>query len=276
VGSQGLVLHGNTSGFTAVDSGTTQNIGHVYGLPSGDLWATTSALGEPGTILHYDGQAWATAFTQQQAHRWVSIWASENDDVWAAANDGHVQHFDGAEWEDRSFDPDPDLGVGGIFGATRDDVWACAGKDEGYTQLILQWDGARFSEVFRTGTDPELGLIGGWANNRSDVWVGGSGNQQTGQLIHFDGQAWSAMDSDAVYKLWSSGLNDLWITSEYDSIVSRFDGSRWTIIRIEDFPEGDGVFGISGTSADDVWVTGSEGRIDHWDGSTWTLVQVAL
>ena len=57
----------------------------------------------------------------------------------------------------------------------------------------------------------------------ADVWAVGQG----GSIIHWDGGAWSAVNSPStseLYGVWGSGPNDVWAVGE-NHVVLHYDGA---------------------------------------------------
>lgn len=71
--------------------------------------------------------------------------------------------------------------------------------------------------------------------------------------------------------VWGSGPKDVWAVggplgnTGFTTLVMHFDGSAWHRLS----PGGEQTFWwVSGSSPDDVWMVGEQGRIAHWDGQT--------
>src|SRR6185369_11322025 len=68
----------------------------VWGSSSSDVWA----VGDGGTLMHWDGARWATTLGSTQG-RWYGLWGSAANDVWVVGLNGRnaaVQRFDGTAW----------------------------------------------------------------------------------------------------------------------------------------------------------------------------------
>ena len=80
-------------------------------------------------------------------------------------------------------------------------------------------------------------------------------------LEHLDG---------ALLSMWGTSKTDVWSVGGprgnqgFDSLVIHFDGAKWTRLR----PGGTETFWwVHGSSANDVWMVGEQGRTTHWDGA---------
>src|SRR2546427_7409028 len=65
----------------------------VWGSASTDVWA----VGDAGTILHWDGSAWS-GFPSGTGNILYSVWGSASTDVWAVGDAGTILHWDGSAW----------------------------------------------------------------------------------------------------------------------------------------------------------------------------------
>ena len=108
-------------------------------------------------------------------------------------------------------------------------------------------------------------LRGVWAASASDMWAAGVG----ATVLHFDGSAWTQLsvpttvDIDAV---WGSSPTDVWFCG--GGTVLRWNGTTFSVV---------GSFGgvlltISGTGPNDVWTTGENTNMHHWNGTSWTVL----
>lgn len=123
-------------------------------------------------------------------------------------------------------------------------------------------------------------LLSVWGSSPTDVWAIGAdpGDGQGPLFVHYDGAAWTRLDTGTVGDLW-------WIWSDGgDQIVLSGDGGRVvTFTRasglFREATVGDTtlkLFGVWGTSPDDLIAVGGNissfyGKIYHFDGLSWRL-----
>ena len=96
VGASGKICHNDGSpSWTLVDSGTTSSnhLRGVWGSASNDVWA----VGETA-IAHWDGLGWATLADGGPPQGLYGVWGSGPSDVWAVGGAGTVLRYDGAAW----------------------------------------------------------------------------------------------------------------------------------------------------------------------------------
>lgn len=120
-------------------------------------------------------------------------------------------------------------------------------------------------------------LYSAWARNNQDVYVvGGDSRDGMGPtLLHFDGQGWRRIPTTEMGNMW-------WVFGLPGSNAVYTGGQGGMILRITDgtytrmpTPNDRGiVFGIWGTSENDLWAVGggfnTDGFIWHYDGVAWT------
>ncbi|MDI3480736.1 MAG: hypothetical protein PWQ97_391 [Tepidanaerobacteraceae bacterium] len=75
--------------------------------------------------------------------------------------------------------------------------------------------------------------------------------------------------------LWGSDPADIYVASGYygKGVLLHFDGKRWSKI---DTGVGQKLYGVWGTSRDDVYACGENGTVVHFDGSKWAAVTSGL
>ncbi len=118
-------------------------------------------------------------------------------------------------------------------------------------------------------------LLSVWGTSASDVWVVGGRGELAGAptILHLEGETWNRVDS-------GERSIDLWWVFGFDGGDVFFTGSGGTILRYRDgafekmvTPRSGIIFGLWGTSANDLWAVGAgaDGRGIVWrfDGSTW-------
>lgn len=179
----------------------------MHGFAPDDVWA----VGERGTILHFDGASW-NAVDSDREYTLFGVWGAAQDDVWAvggcvcSGSCSVLRHFDGSTWTD------VDAGLSRIlfkvWGTSAQDVYAV-----GEAGAILRYDGAW--APMTSGTTERLITVSGRGAN--DVWaVGGLGR---GVVLHHDGSTWRSVGPDLV-----GGLMGVWATRGSDVVVSGLDG----------------------------------------------------
>jgi hypothetical protein len=127
------------------------------------------------------------------------------------------------------------------------------------------------------GENQRASLLSVWGSSASDVWVvGGDNRDDLGPLVfHLDGEEWSAVDAGV------RNVDLFWVFG-FDGGPVYFGGTNGTILRYEDgafeqleTPGNGVVFGIWGTSPDELWAVGGGfgggggGFVWRLDGDVW-------
>lgn len=95
VGEQGTIrrMTAGAARWEIVASPTTENLHAIWGSRADDIWA----VGDAGTILHWDGSEWkssAAAFSLGKKPNLRGVWGSAADDVWIVG-DTAALHYTG-------------------------------------------------------------------------------------------------------------------------------------------------------------------------------------
>ena len=145
-----------------------------------------------------------------------------------------------------------------------------------FSGWVGRFDGVDWTN-WQLPDDPRLRAVFAFAPD--DAWAAGN----SGALWHFNGDAWTLWPGAEEFHLtglWGASHNEVyacgfWPGNEangYSSegVVLKYDGAGWTEV-LRDFEEyvSLNLMSIHGSGPDDVWVAGQQGRIWHWDGTTW-------
>jgi hypothetical protein len=231
----------------------------------------------------------------------LDVWGSEARDVWTVGTNGSVLHYDGSGWAPLS--SGTELQLSGVAGSSRDDVWMV-----GSQSIVLHWDGTNFNltlgdardriellgvwssgtQVFTSGISAGIAYLHQfdgtkwlsgtlnqagslwdiWGNSVEDVWAVGTGRNNAGFLLRWDGQAWDftqpRYEGEPLRSVWGTSPNDVW-TVAYEGGIQHWDGTAWQV-----YPANFRLFGIWGSGAADVWAIGAEGLLVHFDGTAWS------
>jgi hypothetical protein len=261
----GTVLTRNATGSWASSAGRSAPYAAVWGSPGGEVYAA----GERGTIQGLVGGATIPSpMAAPQAGYFVG--GSAADDVWAVGSwsDGgyQIQHWDGATWATRSA---PGVYLQAIWGTSPSDAWVAGAQ-------LWHWDGTAWSALGWPGGVRNYYFAGLWGTAANDVWAVGSSfaSGYQGEIWRWDGSAWAQQSNvpmTGVAQIWGSGPSDVWAFGTDGvggTVLLHYDGVGWSPAT----PAASPLSGISGTSATDAWLVGPLGAIQHWDGTSWTIV----
>ena len=250
-------------------------------LPQGNdlygIWGTSSsdvyAVGEGGTILHFDGVSWAP-MVSGTTNTLRGVWGTSWDDIWAVGDLGTLLHYGGTSWL-----PVTSTGVGllnliAVWGSSRYDVFVVASSGAADAGLVLHYDGSWVGMDTRV-VGPLRGVSGTAAN---DVFVVGTAAGDQAVFYRYDGSAWGAPQDCGTAG--TSGLNGVWAGYYQDMyavgncwygspyIVHQFDGASpgsWT-----DGSSGNlnGIWGLTSGGCSHVCAVGDGGIIYLGGGLT--------
>ena len=222
----------------------------MWGTASSDIWA----VGTGGTVMHWNGAAWSQfGITTDDLE---DVFGFAANDVWAVGKAGHTLHWDGATWTDV---PNPSNGnwLRNVWGASGTDIWTSG------MNLMMHWDGTSWTATSLGSTPTNFYAI--WGASSSNAWVASSWG-----MWHYDGTSWSVFSpsgSATGWSMWGTGADNIWLTG-YG--VWHFDGSNWNAVTSFPWPSYYYLDRVSGHAANDVWISGQEGEVFHYDGTSWT------
>lgn len=183
----------------------------AFGFGHDNVWA----VGERGTIVHFDGTAWTTVETGADYTLW-GVWGAAPDDVWTVGGSpignvpGAIRHWDGTAWSDAT-------GVqteGEMFFK----VWGTASTDVtvvGDGGSILHWNGSAWTKLTSPTQERLTTVIG---RGSTDLYA--VGGVVSGVLVHGDGTSWSLVETPNLLE----GLMGVWTKTGQDVLVTGFRG----------------------------------------------------
>jgi len=131
----------------------------------------------------------------------------------------------------------------------------------------------------------------------SDVWVVGALFDYLTLSEHWDGTAWTVVDTpnpgpyeNIINAVGGSSTDDLWAVGFYrphgkypypaSTLILHWDGTSWTVVPGPNPSRVNALIAVDAVSPDDVWAVGTatdrsgvaSTLIEHWDGSAWSVV----
>ena len=245
-------------GWGTQTSDTTWTLYGVWGTASADVFA----VGENGTILHYDGASW-NSMDSGVSVALFDVWGCSSTDVFVVGQNGVICHYDGTGWSEMSSGTSKHLK--GVWGTATDNVYAV-----GNSGTILNYNGTSWDNV-TSNTSTHLNGI--WGSCSTDVFaVGATGIN--GLIMHYDGATWSpspATGHPDFLAIWGAASDNVFVVGGQGTIL-RYDGASWNAMTTPVASVLNGVWGVSPT---DVFAVGAAGRVLHYDGNVgnvWSLM----
>lgn len=227
-----------------------------------------------------------------------------------------IEHWNGTSWSIVTSPNPPsaysEVELDSVFALAANNVWAVGYGDNppGVVSplditLIEHWNGSNWSIVSSPNPDQDenqLHSIAGVASN--DLWtVGGRGDGNTccpyeSLIEHWNGTSWSVVPNPgrtALQGVTAITANDVWAVGTPaaggGAIIERWNGAAWSTVAAPIAnANGGGISlrAVTAVSATDIWAVGDQenpligegGTYDsvteHWDGTSWTVVGLAL
>jgi hypothetical protein len=226
----------------------TGSLRSIWGASDHDVWA----VGQAGTILHFDGTTWTRA-TSGTTMDLYAVRGTGSADVWASGAHGTIVHWNGSVWTTMTT-PSPTATYYALWAVEPDMVWFVG------DQSPTLWDGSKFTAfpIGITGT-----LFTGWASSSLDLWAAGS----NGRLVYgFPPTVTTAFDGNTIWGMGATGDSDIWAVAVGGSIY-HYDMHTWSKVPS---PATDSLAAVWAHTPKDAWAVGSSSNILHWDGSAWT------
>ncbi|HYR08423.1 MAG TPA: hypothetical protein VEQ60_11660, partial [Longimicrobium sp.] len=309
-GGNTVLRYDGTSWTQVAGGASTPGLREIWGTGPDDIWVVGGGYhggGPESTVLHWDGVAWAEV--QTGGLRTVNgVFSPNPDKVYLVGYQGMIHRRSGGQWAAES-SGQPRL-IAGVAAVSESDVitaecgglkrntgpggawqtiyatddclekvWVTPGASQIFAVgngvgewgrgmgVIVRWDGSQWT---RTLFPNVTYLHGVWGLDSTHVYAVGWGDEmgmQVPRLYQWDGAAWTEISTgQASGQLWG-----VWGTSPDDlwvvgHMVLHWDGQTWSRQYVHEWS--DGWTDVWGTGPDNVFLAG--GRVAHWNGTQWT------
>lgn len=234
--------------------GNTLN--RLFGLDANNIWA----VGDLGTIIHWNGATWSRSTSGTTAHL-RGVWGASANNVFAAGDGGIIQRWDGTQWA--PFKSPANLNLNGMWGTSGSNIWAVGRADSvaGSRATIIHYDGVSWTSF--GGAQPATADLNAVSLSAAGPTLAVGNN---GASLQLTGSSWQNIGNNAT----AAVLRDVWSSS--DSWVAGSDGARHVVsvggMLQLDMPAGlPGLYGVYGTAASDIWFVGEGGLIEKLSGA---------
>jgi PKD repeat protein len=234
----------------------------------------------------------------------ASVSASSATDVWAVWKG--LYHWDGATWTEVPAPglDHPDTTLLDVAAVSANDAWIVGNWSRfGSPQTLVEhWDGSQWTVVPSPVIPGGSGFDAVTALDADDAWAvgyraGGLPEFQATSVTlaaHWNGTSWTAVPTPNVSNrshrledVVAIAPDDVWavghsrnLTELYRTLILHWDGTQWSVTPSPNLPGENFLYGVSGTSARDVWAVGwawdgiaSRQIFLHWDGFSWSQVE---
>ncbi len=236
-------------------------------LPQGtalnDMWGESAdniyAVGDGGTILHFDGVKWTVE--PVDAKDWsYGIWGSGANNIYAVGLRA-VLHYNGISWNRTEIDAPGYLY--GIWGTSASNIYAV-----GEVSTIMHYDGNTWTAMPNNANRP---LYDVWGTSPTNVYAVG----YSGTIVHYDGGTWSIMPSPTTQHLksvWGTSATNIYASGENGTLL-HYDGTTWVEIQT---PVTVTLRDIHGSNESDIYISTSNGNVLHFDGIEWAVTNTGI
>ncbi len=204
-----------------------------------------------GAMVHYEGSPYPES--QQDDEHFIAIWGAAADNIYAVKQDMNVLRYDGTQWQEIEWISSQHIG-GGVWGSGPNDIYVVGGQ--GSQARVLHFDGLDWGPSLPGGASIARPLAAVWGSDPADIFAVGLG----GDIIHYDGQTWSAMSSGTTSSLtaiWGSGPSDVYAAGLRGALL-HYDGAAWTP---QDSGTDNDLHALWGSGPDEVVAVGAKGTI---------------
>jgi photosystem II stability/assembly factor-like uncharacterized protein len=236
------------------------------------------AVGENGSILHFDGSQWRAQSSGTSYHL-HALWGSAANNVFAVGNAGLILHYDGSTWV--AMPSGTAAALYAVWGRGGDDVYAA-----GEGGSVLHFDGSQWQTVVAPGSLSGLPLRGIWGSAGGELFVVGGTEFGGGVLLRYAGGSWRSDTAllptfnPQLNAVWGSSANDVWaaggattsLSNNVTGTLLHFDGSDWSVIEQPPFF----VTALWGSGASDLHAVGDKGNLLRYDGQAWSTSSLAV
>ncbi len=184
----------------ALDAANTDQfpfVGGIWGTGANNVYVTLHNQNVSSGVLYWNGVVWIKIVMPGTPPELNGIWGSSDDDIWVTGRNskGFLYHKSGGTWSEDSNRPNG-KSFKQVWGTSADDVWLL-GADSGWNYRVWRRNGGT-TWVQQSLPSVPVGteLRGLWGIG-GHIFVTGhtmtNSNPSGGVLLHFDGSSWESM-----------------------------------------------------------------------------------
>jgi len=250
-----------------------EDVGWLMSIAGRSPEAVYAVGGAPsdGAVRRYDGEEWSDVSVPSELELATWVHCFEDGDPVVAAFGGQVLWREGGGWRVDELPTDADTEIWGVWGASRDDVWAVGGTGDG-EPVAFRYDGSDWSavelpdlEADREGDITVESLFKVWGTGADDVFMVG----EQGAIVHWNGDTLEDQSVDLrkdLISVWGSGPDRVVAAGgRTTGELAVWDGSEWSLGSLRPLV---GVNGVWVPDSETAWVAGRNGSVARVDVTT--------
>jgi hypothetical protein len=150
--------------WTMITTTVSADLWDIWGSSAGNIYA----IGDQGTLLHYNGVSWSSTADTLTFQSLNAIWGNNPDDIFVVGDFGTILHFDGTSWAFQ--DSHTNVHLFDVWGVNGSDMYAV-----GFSGTILHYDGTSWT-VEESNTESDLLAVWGVVDRQLPgyiIWAAG-------------------------------------------------------------------------------------------------------
>jgi len=254
----------------------------VHASSATNAWA----VGDAGLIASRTTGIWQQINTLPITAQVESVWTSGTTFT-AVVTRNFTQPFwittdNGASWTNVPLDialTFNSISQSSLYGISPTDVWIYFETGSGIQHFFYHYTGGATADLVQTFPGCDCSFANGklaemWARAVDDFWwANGEALEPQIEVLRGNGIVFTPFSTPmaAVRSVWGSSTTDYWLVDAplVGGTINRvhYDGTTFDVTEIVDAD----YLSLSGSSSSDIWLGGTGGRIEHYDGTQWTL-----
>lgn len=263
------VLRWNGAGWTPLPATLPGRLVSIAVASPNEIYAVGDSANVDRVYARFNGTTWQvvgrTRYTRATASPHRRPWADPRGGAAYYLSDlGRLERITPAGITVESYQP------------SARDLWVASPTNAyvvGMNAFLARWDGSRWHvDAPPPGTNVTRTLHGVWADGPANAWAVG----ELSTIYRWNGNAWTVVSDsvapvaglDNYNAVWGSGT-DVWIAG--DATLLRCPAGQSCTAVATGVPPAP-LYGIWGSSPNDIWAVGFAGRILRWNGTVWSPV----
>jgi len=227
-------------------------------------------MSNPYNAAYWDGSKWTLrkigfyTFCGQQyqnAYPASSIFAFSLTDIWIAMNGSEIARWNGISQTETMCTP---ISISKLWGTSSNDIYAV-----GALGGIAHYNGSTWTKL-TSGTTVDLQDI--YGIDATNIWATGTNSDYNGTVIlSFDGTTWKKLYEGNYYgfsSVWTSTGRILFVAGDSGPLTLE---SNTLIFKKLLTPASYVMYSVRATGANDIFFTGQNSEVTHYNGSTYYL-----